>query len=967
MASDAAADQQPRRRRQHASPPPPPPSPSFLDTRATSWVSQFGEARSTSELERMVDRWSAEEMRGKRTLREAAAAATRLVALAERRAAGNGNGNGNAPLLLDRIARAISEPALAAVAPSPDNTHPSATGPAMSAAHLLWSHARLRWLPDGGGDNNSSLGAALLALAASGAGGRDATNPAAMALWASIRLAEAEQLQAHNNQQQQQGARRGGGRTAASAASSSSSWRPLARRARADFAALVLRHHAARLDFGSPTSGDHSNHFNMAVWSFATVGPPYSRDELRALEVLLRGAERFYGGGAGEAPPPSPGGAGSCSPSSSSPAAARTLDQAKPLVSLLVGLGRLNGDVLPAVSARGVVGGRESLGAGAGAAAAAAAQAKNGGDWRSLGSEAVAAAAATADRDESGLVDPFAEQKQRRRLTARAALAATAAAGDGADVALPQQSLRRALAGAASAAARALPAVLASHQRRYGSCDGQMLASAAWGLAMCADVYDARAMDALAAAVAAALLPASASASSTSSFRPEHFARLTWAFARKGHYAPAMMDAISRAAVPQMRAQAAEAEAAAAAAAPPPRAPAKPPLLLFSVQNLANLAWGAASLGYTRDASLYDAALACAAAPPPPPPLATAAAAKRAPPSRSRSPSPRPLSLLELDATPLHACNLLWSGASAAGGRAPAAFVAAAARAVAGWDAAQLPWSLGMQLLQAAGAGVEASQEEGEGGGGGGGGGSATSHLRRFALPDRAREVLLAAAERNKAPSIVSPFQGELAIAAAAATDLRWREWGRWLRQRQQEGASPPPPPPELEARPPGVLVGDVDVLVHWLPPPPTSSSGATAKRARRSSRSGEKEEEEERGLPLPPPPVAIALEADGPTHFARSPHAHPLGRTLVRNRTLRSAGLGVAVVPHWEWDRLEREVRQGMAEGGVAVATAGRKRSAVKSGGGWCAQERVALRVARLLDEAAQKGEVWWGDVFKD
>jgi hypothetical protein len=957
-------------------------SPSFLDTRATPWVARFSDAQTVQEMERLVDRWGAAAGQEVRTLREAAAAATRLVALAEGRRAG---GRGARPpaasaaaasACLGRVARAIAEPAVAASASS---AHPAATGggAAMSAAHLLWSHARLRRLPaeEGGG---GGLGAALLTLAASGAGGRDATNPAAMALWASIRLAEAEQLQLRQQHQAvgQNQARRGSSRRGgANDHLPASPWRVVARRARSGFASLALKNHAGRADFGAPGGGDHSNHFNMAVWSFATVGPPYAADELRALELLLLGASRHYAAAPRRAP---------FSSSSSSSYSHPPFHEAKPLVSLLVGLGRLNGDVLPAVSARGVVGGKESQGAaGADAATAAAAasplQRNNRGnkEWRSLGSEAVAGSDPNSTGDSAEL--PARQQPLNRRLTARGALAA--AAGDDNDddgaAAMPP-SLRRALAGAAKAAAGALPASLASYQRRKGNCDGQMLASAAWGLAMCADVYDERAMAAVAAAVVRALegtaAPAAAPSPSPSrSFRPEHFARLAWAFARKGHYAPEMMDAIARAAVPQMLAQAQAAAREAARrgggggaprgkSAPPPP---PPPPALFSVQNLANLAWGAASLGYTREKALYQAALACAAAPPS---LFTLAARTT---TRTRTteaaaatlPASPPSSLLELDATPLHACNLLWAAASAAGGRAPASFVSAALRAVTTWDARQLPWSLAMQLLQAAGAGVEAAEDEG------GGGGESSPQRLCFALPEGAREVLLATAERNKAPSIVSPFHGELAIAAAAATDLRWREWGRWLRQQQQQqgrggtggggGAgtsSPPPsppPPPELEARPSGVFVGDVDVLVHWLPPPPPpqpltprSSSSSSAAAA-------------------PPSPVPIALEADGPTHFARCPRTHPLGRTRVRNRTLRAAGLAVAVVPHWEWSKL---VREEEAKGGGGALTAewghlGKRSWAAREGGGWCASEPVAARVAQLLDEAVARGEALLGE----
>jgi len=956
----------------------------FLDVRPTPWTVAFGEAQTAREVERMIDQWASPTTSSSRqarpTLREAVAAVSRLSALAAAPPPANNNGSStkrppsspsreSAARCAGRVFAAIEAPtreaaaaAAAAGVPGVEASWPA--GPALSAAHLLVQSVRLRAPPDASG-----LGASLVALATSGAGGRASTNPAIMALWSAIRLAE---IEARRGPPSDGGG--GGGGGGPSEASSVGAWRGLARRARGGLAALVLRHWAGRDDFGAPASATatttgggaaaaasgrgggaqsppaapppqvHSNSFNLAVWSIAAVGPPYSPEELSALEVILQGAARFY---ASPPPPTSPqrqqqrgGGGGNGSNSNSN------AHQLPDLPTLFIGLGRLNSDLLPVLSARGVPGGKESHGrAGAkrgrggdqapppSSPSSSSSSSSSSSDWRSLGQEAVSAAgepSAGVDADVAGDVAPDMAPDAGPFLAR-----APGQAGQSFGAASP--SLQRALRAAGEAAALAVPDALAAGRPPAGG-EGQLYASIAWGLAMCAGVYDPRAMDAVAAAAARALAtvatPAAAGSSSSlpaaaASFHPEHFARLSWAFARKLHYAPEMLDAISRAAVPQMLAQGRRASEAAAVAAAmgaahrlPPRAPSGP--RVFNVQHLANLAWGAAFVGYTRDPRLYHAALECAGAPPA---LLSSSLSSSSSSSSSSSPPPRSIrgcpqrpsssssssSALEADGRPLHLCLLLWAAASAGGGRAPDAFVAAAAREVARYDRGRLPWTLAMQLLQATAAGVE-----GPGG--------------AFALPPGALEVLAATAERNKVRSSVSDFQRGLAAMAGAAVALRRKEWAEALSAGGGEEARPPPtlPEPQLEARPPGSLFGDVDVLVHWLPPPPPPPGNAPPSSS------------------LPPPaPVAVALEADGPSHFCRSaPCTHLLGRTLVRDRALRALGLAVATVPHWEWARAGAEER-------AAAAAAG--------GGGfgdWRRSERAAARMARLLDAAAREGQ---------
>jgi hypothetical protein len=47
-----------------------------------------------------------------------------------------------------------------------------------------------------------------------------------------------------------------------------------------------------------------------------------------------------------------------------------------------------------------------------------------------------------------------------------------------------------------------------------------------------------------------------------------------------------------------------------------------------------------------------------------------------------------------------------------------------------------------------------------------------------------------------------------------------------------------------------------------------------------------------------------IAIEVDGPQHFARNVR-EPLGYTLLRQRLLKQKGWDVVSIPHWEWERL--------------------------------------------------------------
>jgi hypothetical protein len=968
----------------------------FIDIKPTPWVVAFSEAQTLQELERLVTKWlagpssaaSSSSSSSSRsppppTLREAVAAVSRLSGLATAASTTSPATREAASLLLNRIYRAIDAPAREAAAVAAATGHAAAArgpvGPALSAAHLLVQSARMRRAPEAAG-----LGSALATLATSGAGGRSSTNPAVMALWAAIRFAEVEALAAARGKRSRP--------AEASSASSAEAWQELARRARRDLSALVLAHHAGKDDFGAPpppapnkaakAAGGrggggggspsttapppvvHSNHFSLAIWSIASLGPPYSPDELRALEVLLQGTARFYS----SPPPPLKGGGGN-----------GAFDLAD-LATLFIGLGRLNADLLPAMSARGVIGGKESFGRGGknkkraannnkaavGEAAEAEASSLSSSssssssdyDWRSLGQEALMYDLAAAAPDEG----PFLRQQRGPGQAGRAASAAS-------------PELKSALVAAAVAAAAVVPESLAAGCYPNRPRQGQLFSCLSWGMAMCAGLHDPRAMDAVAAGVARALAPGSPP-SVVGSFHTEHLARVPWAFARVRHYAPEMLDGISRVAVPQLLAQAQAQRAAvgagrggAPALQPPPPATATAttsPLggeRLFTVQNLANLAWGAAFVGYNREPRLYQAALECAGAPP-----LVAANAANANAANANAPS----SALEADGRPLHLCLLLWAAASTGGGRAPDAFVAAATREVARYDARQLPWTLAMQLLQAAAAGVNG----GSGGGGGGGNGNGnTGPPPRFLLPPGALEVLAASAERNRVGSVTSDFQRGLCMMAEAAVQRRRKEWAAALGRGAQggEGAEPPPlprvPAPQVEARPPGALIGDVDVLVHWLPPPTTTTAAAEETGPKKRGRPRKQPAPAEHEAPSPPaplaapPPVAIALEADGPYHFARHPPTHPLGRTQLRNRSLRALGLSLAIVPHWDWDRVVAE-EKAAAEVVRAAAVAA---AAAAGGGGalppvkateWQRGERAAERLTRLLDEAALEGQ---------
>ena len=54
-------------------------------------------------------------------------------------------------------------------------------------------------------------------------------------------------------------------------------------------------------------------------------------------------------------------------------------------------------------------------------------------------------------------------------------------------------------------------------------------------------------------------------------------------------------------------------------------------------------------------------------------------------------------------------------------------------------------------------------------------------------------------------------------------------------------------------------------------------------------------------------PNLHLAIEVDGPSHFAEacssSGRRQPLGGTVLKRRLLRETGFRLGVVPFWEWE----------------------------------------------------------------
>ena len=77
----------------------------------------------------------------------------------------------------------------------------------------------------------------------------------------------------------------------------------------------------------------------------------------------------------------------------------------------------------------------------------------------------------------------------------------------------------------------------------------------------------------------------------------------------------------------------------------------------------------------------------------------------------------------------------------------------------------------------------------------------------------------------------------------------------------------------------------------------------------------------------------ALAVEVDGPTHFARGSRL-PLGRTLMKRRQLRAAGVTAVSVPYWDWDASASEAAKRAVLEALLFAAARRHSSGLHSQG---------------------------------
>ena len=71
--------------------------------------------------------------------------------------------------------------------------------------------------------------------------------------------------------------------------------------------------------------------------------------------------------------------------------------------------------------------------------------------------------------------------------------------------------------------------------------------------------------------------------------------------------------------------------------------------------------------------------------------------------------------------------------------------------------------------------------------------------------------------------------------------------------------------------------------------------------------------------------PRAVAVEVDGPSHFARNDAGVSLGQTRLKHRQLRALGFDVLSVPIADWEYLEspEEKVEYLREGFEAAAAA--------------------------------------------